>query len=295
MKAFVRLELREIEKPIPNDDEVLIEVRAASINDWDWELLGTSFMNRFFKPTKNILGSDVAGRVEAAGRNVIRFRAGDDVYGDLSGHWGGFAEYVCAREDELAPKPPAMSFVQAASIPQAAMLAHQGLRDLKPGQKVLINGAGGGVGTFGVQLAKIQGAEVTGVDSTAKLAAMRAIGFDHVVDYTKEDVTKRGQRYDLILDVKTKRSVRDFLSILTPNGRYATVGGSMPRLLQTFFVPRVRLVMLKKNRDLATINELFEAGKLEPVIDGPYPFRELPQAMRRFGNAEHIGKIVMAL
>ena len=295
MRAFVRLQLREIEKPVPKDDEVLIQVHAASINDWDWELLGTSFLNRFFHPTNGIVGSDVAGRIDAAGKNVTRFRPGDEVYGDLSGHWGGFAEYVCAREDELAPKPAGMTFAEAAAIPQAAMLAHQGLRDLQPGQRMLINGAGGGVGTFGVQLAKVHGAEVTGVDSTAKLERMRAIGFDHVVDYTKEDVTLRGERYDFILDVKTKRSIRDWTAILEPGGKYATVGGSLPRLLQTFVVPRARLVMLKKNRDLATINELFEAGKLKPVIDGPYAFSELPQAMQRFGEAGHFGKLVIEL
>jgi NADPH:quinone reductase-like Zn-dependent oxidoreductase len=232
MKAVVGLELREVEKPSPGDDEVLIEVRAVSINDWDWELLrGNSFFNRFFKPRGNIVGSDVAGRIEAAGKNVTLFKPGDEVYGDLSGRWGGFAEYVCARETELAPKPPGMTFVQAAAIPQAAMLAHQGLRDLRPGQTLLINGAGGGVGTFAVQLAKVlPGVEVTGVDSAAKLDMMRAIGFDRVVDYTKDDVTTRGELYDLILDVKTSRSVRDFLRILRPGGTYATVGGSMRRL-----------------------------------------------------------------
>ncbi len=301
MKAAVRarlglLEVRDVEKPAPSDDEVLIEVHAASINDWDWALLtDTSLMNRVFKPTRNILGSDVAGRIEAVGKNVMRFRPGDEVYGDLSGRWGGFAEYVCARETELAPKPPGMTFVQAAAIPQAAMLAHQGLGELRPGMKILINGAGGGVGTFAVQLAKVHGAEVTGVDSTAKLDMMRAIGFDRVADYTQEDVTKRGESYDLILDVKTLRSVRDFMRVLKPSGIYRTVGGSMPRLLQTFFVRRVRLVMLKKNKDLAYMNELFEAGKLKPVIDGPYPLSNIAQAMQRFGEARHKGKIVIEI
>ncbi len=238
------LELKEVDKPTPKDDEVLIKVHAVSINDWDWcLLLGTPFINRLIngllKPKKRILGSDIAGRIEAVGKNVKQFHVGDEVYGDLSGDWGGFAEYVCAREHLLALKSASMTFEEAAAIPQAGMLALQGLRDIghiQPGQKLLINGAGGGVGTFGVQLAKLYGVDdVTGVDNSGKLDMMRSMGFDHVIDYTKEDFTKNGQCYDLILDNKMNRSVFDYMRALSPNGIYVTTVGSMARFLQAFF------------------------------------------------------------
>ena len=231
------LQLKEVEKPSPKDDEVLIKVHAVSINDWDLGLLHGDFINRMLngllKPKRKILGSDIAGRIEAAGKNVRQFQPGDEVYGDLSGTWGGFAEYVCTREKTLALKPARMSFEEAAAIPQAAMLAVQGLIDkgqIKQGQKLLINGAGGGVGTFGVQIAKLYGVEVTGVDHTAKLELLRSMGFDHVIDYTKEDFTKNGQHYDLILDAKTNRSMFDYARVLNRNGVYVTVGGLMSRL-----------------------------------------------------------------
>src|SRR2546421_5467351 len=190
------LQVQETEKPYPKDDEVLIKVYAVSINDWDWGLLQGDFINRLLyglvTPRKKILGSDIAGRIEVVGKNVKRFQPGNEVFGDLSGQWGGMAEYVCARENALALKPAGMSFNEAAAIPQAAMLAIQGLRDIgqiQPGQKILINGAGGGVGTFAVQIAKLYGVEVTGVDSSGKLDMLRSMGFDHVIDYTKEDFT----------------------------------------------------------------------------------------------------------
>jgi len=193
------LQLKEVNKPTPKDDEVLIKVYAVSINDWDFGLLQGDFINRLLnglrKPKRQILGSDIAGRIEAVGKNVSKFKTGDEVYGDLSGRWGGFAEYVCASEKMLALKPGSMSFEEASAIPQAALLAVQGLIDkgkIHAGQKVLINGAGGGVGTFGIQIAKLYGVEVTGVDSTNKLQMLRSIGFDHVIDYTKEDFTKTG-------------------------------------------------------------------------------------------------------
>jgi NADPH:quinone reductase-like Zn-dependent oxidoreductase len=306
------LQLKEVEKPIPKDDEVLVEVHAVSINDWDWGLLqGIPFANRMtnglLKPKRVILGSDIAGRIEAVGKNVKQFQPGDQVYGDLSGTWGGFAEYVCAREKALALKPASMTFVEAAAIPQAAMLAIQGLRDkghIQSGQKLLINGAGGGVGTFAVQIAKLYGVEVTGVDSAGKLDMLRSMGFDHVIDYTKEDFTKSGQRYDLILDVKTNRSIFRYIRVLSPRGAYVTVGGSTFRLLQALLVgpcismirkKNVRLVLLKPNKDLAYMNELFEAGKVKPVIDGPYKLSELPEAMRHFGEGKHKGKIVITI
>ena len=306
------LQLQEIEKPIPKYDEVLIKVHAASLNDWDWGLLHGDFINRmmfgFFKPKKKILGSDVAGRIEEVGKNVTRFKIGDEVYGDLSGrNWGGFAEYVCANEKALAPKHPGMSFEDAAAIPQAAMLAIQGLIDkgkIRPGKKLLINGAGGGVGTFAIQIGKLYGEEVTGVDSTAKLNMLRSMGFDHVIDYTKEDFTKNGKCYDLILDVKTNRSVFNYTRALCPHGVYVTVGGNIARILQLillspwiamFLKKHVRLVTLKPNKDLLYVNELFESGKVKPVIDGPYKLSEVPEAFRFFGTAEHKGKIVITM
>ena len=305
------MQLQEIEKPIPKDDEVLVKVYAASLNDWDLGLLHGDFINRLMfgllKPKKKILGSDIAGRIEEVGKNVTRFKIGDEVYGDLSGDWGGFAEYVCANEKALTPKHPGMSFEDAAAIPQAAMLAVQGLIDkgkIRSGQKILINGAGGGVGTFAVQIAKLYGVEVTGVDSAGKLDMLRSVGFDHVIDYTKDDFTKNGSCYDLILDVKTNRSVFNYTRALCANGVYVTVGGNITRLLQGVFLSRwirmflkkhIRLVVLKPNKDLLYINELFESGKVKPVIDGPYKLSEVPEAFRFFGKAEHKGKIVITI
>ncbi|HAQ20017.1 MAG TPA: alcohol dehydrogenase [Prolixibacteraceae bacterium] len=305
------LQINEIEKPFPKDNEVLIKIYAVSINDWDFGLLEGDFVNRMLngllKPKKKILGSDIAGRIEAVGKNVTRFKTGDDVYGDLSGRWGGFAEYSCATEKSLALKPAGMSFIEAAAIPQAAMLAVQGLIDqgkIQPGQKLLINGAGGGVGTFAVQIAKLYGVETTGVDSTGKLDMMRSIGFDYVIDYTREDFTKNDLSYDLILDVKTNRSMFDYLRVLAPNGIYVTVGGSMARLLQALVLGRlisliskkhIRIVALKPNKDLIYMNELFEAGKVKPVIDGPYKLTGFKEAFRIFGKGEHKGKVVITI
>lgn len=305
------LQVKEIVKPVPKDDEILVKVYAVSINDWDWGLLRGDFINRllngFQKPKRQILGSDIAGRIEAVGKNVTRFKIGDEVYGDLSGQWGGFAEYVCANEKAIALKPAGMRFEEAAAIPQAAMLAVQGLIDrgkIKPGQKLLINGAGGGVGSYGVQIAKLYGVEVTGVDSAGKLDMLRSMGFDHVIDYTKEDFTKNGQHYDLVLDVKTNRSVFEYTRSLNRHGVYVTVGGSLGRLLQCFLLgpwismirkKYIRIVALKPNKDLAYINELFEAGKIKSVIDGPYSLDQAADAFRIFANGEHKGKMVITL
>ena len=305
------LQIKEVEKPFPKDDEVLIKVHAVSINDWDLGLLHGDFINRILngirKPKRTILGSDIAGRIEAIGKNISKFKIGDEVYGDLSGRWGGFAEYVCAPEKALALKPAAMSFEEAASIPQAAMLAVQGLIDkgkIHAGQKLLINGAGGGVGTFGIQIAKLYGIEITGVDSTVKLDMLRSMGFDHVIDYTKEDFTKNGQRYDLILDARTNRSMFEYVRALSRGGIYVTVGGSISRLLQALLLgpwisminkKHIRIVSLKTNKDLIFMNELFEAGKIKPVIDGPYKLDEFHEAFRIFDKAEHKGKVVITM
>lgn len=303
------LQLQEIEKPTPKDDEVLVEVRAVSLNDWDLGLLEGDLINRLLngilKPKRQILGSDIAGRIEAVGKKETLFKTGDEVYGDLSGQWGGFAEYVCAPEKSLALKPSGMSFAEAAAIPQAAMLAVQGLIDIgkiQQGQKVLINGAGGGVGTFAVQIAKLYGVEVTGVDSGGKLDMLPSMGFDHVIDYKKEDFTKSARRYDLILDVKTNRSMFDYTRVLGPKGVYVTVGGSLYRLLQALILKplislfsgkHLRIVALKPNKDLNYVNELFEAGKIKPVMDYPFPLHEVPEAFRLFGKGDHKGKVII--
>ncbi len=305
------LELREVEKPAPRDDEVLIRVHAVSLNDWDWGALHGDLVNRLIfgllAPKKQILGSDVAGRIEAVGKDVRQFRPGDDVFGDLSGRWGGFAEYVCARENALTPKPASMSFEQAAAIPQAGLLALQGLRDkgrIRSGQKLLINGAGGGVGTFAIQIARLHGADVTAVDSAEKLDMLRSMGAAHVVDYRREDFTKSGERYDLILDVKTNRSMFDYARALNRNGSYVTVGGSMARLLPALFTgpwiavtqhKRIAVLALKLNKGLAEMKELFESGKVVPVIDRLYELSEVPEAFRHFGEARQKGKVVVTL
>ncbi|MDP4528463.1 NAD(P)-dependent alcohol dehydrogenase [Alkalimonas delamerensis] len=309
------LELSEVKKPIPAKHQVLIKVHAVSINDWDWALLhGSPFIpNRLmvglFKPSI-IVGSDIAGRIEAVGSHVSRFKPGDEVYGDLSGcGFGGFAEFVCAPEDALIRKPPSMSFEQAAAIPQAGMLALQGIRakhSLPPDQKVLINGAGGGVGSIAVQLLKPQGVEVTGVDSAEKLALMRCWGFDQVIDYRAVNFTRNGQRYDLIIDVKTEQSPKDYERALSPGGVYATVGGQLTKLLRIALSglriqrerdKKLRVIGLQANGDLAYFNELFESGHFKPVLDKLYDFTEsdVRQAFQRFGVAAHNGKIVVRL
>lgn len=305
------LELKEIERPVPKDDEVLIKVHAVSLNDWDMGLLEGDFVNRILngirKPKLQILGSDIAGEIEAIGKDVTKFQIGDHVYGDLSGRWGGFAEYVCAGESALAIKPASMSFEQAAAIPQAGMLAVQGLLDkgeLQSGQKLLINGAGGGVGTFAVQIAKLYGSEVTGVDRKEKLEMLLSMGFDHVIDYQKEDFTRNGKQYDLILDVKTNRSLSHYMRALRPYGKYVTVGGSFSRLLPFLILGRVMsmlgnkkiiLVALKTNKDLLYMNELFEAGKIKPVIDGPYTLEDTPRLFKLFNEGFHKGKVVISV
>ena len=306
------LQLQEVEKPYPKENEVLVKVHSVSMNDWDWAKLdGNSLFNRLTsgarQPRHPILGSDIAGRIEAVGKSVSNFKVGEEVYGDLSGRWGGFAEYCCAHEKELALKPASMSFREAAAIPQAAMLAVQGLIDygkIKNGNKILINGAGGGVGTFGVQIAKQYDVEVTGVDHTDKQEMLLAIGFDHVIDYTKEDFTKKEMLYDLILDVKTNKSIFHYLRALNQKGIYVTVGGSLSRLFQTllllpfismFSKKRVRIVMLKPNKDLAYMNKLFEAGKVKPIIDGYYSLAKVPNAFRLFSSGGHKGKIVITV
>jgi len=310
-----QLELREIPKPAPKANELLVRVHASSINSWDWEFLsGKPLINRLLfgllkpKPVKQILGADIAGIVEEIGSEVTRFRPGDSVFGDLWDSWGGFAEYACAGEDQLEAMPENSTFEEAAAVPQAGVLALQAIRKaqrLEPGQKVLVNGAGGGVGTFAVQLAKLAGTDVTAVDSSHKLDVVQAIGADHVIDYRKQDFTKTGQRYDLIVDCQNFRSMIENRRALRPGGTYAMVGGSIPRVYQLWLLNilasftredrKLCLVAEGPNKRLSELKESIDTGKLKPIIDRVYTLKEIPEAMRYFSEGRHKGKIVIAI
>jgi NADPH:quinone reductase-like Zn-dependent oxidoreductase len=307
------LQLKEVARPIPKDDEALVKVHASSLNAADFENLRGVFVVRMVAPRKpmyKILGTDIAGRIVAVGRNVKQFQPGDEIWVDLSAYgWGAFAEYVCVPGNALRLKSASMTFEEAAAYPQAAVLALQNLRDkrqIEPGQKVLINGAGGGVGTFAVQIAKYFGAEVTGVDSTRKLDMLRSIGADHVIDYTQEDFTKSGQRYDLILDVVAYRSIFAYKRALGPTGIFVYVGGSTAAIFQALLLgplisragtKKLGIVMGKPNKkeDLAYLVELFETGKVVPVIDRRYPLSEVPEALRYLEEGHALGKIVITM
>src|SRR5512136_3085321 len=249
------LQLQEIEKPVPKDNEALVKVYASSLNAADLEILKGVFVNRLaapLRPMHKILGTDIAGQIREVGRKVVHFKPGDEIWGDLSFPLGSgaFAEYVCVPEDALRLKPAGMTFEEAAAVPTAGVVALQNLlakKPIQPGQKVLINGAGGGVGTFAVQIAKSLGAEVTGVDSPSKLDMLRSIGADHVIDYTQEDFTKSGQRYDFILDVVASRSIFDYRRALSPKGIFVCVGGSLSAILQAFSLgPLISMTGSKK-------------------------------------------------
>ena len=307
------LQLEEIEKPTPKDHEVLLKVHAASANAGDWHLLrGEPFPVRLMfgllKPRHKILGADVAGRVAAVGRNVSQFQSGDEVFGDISVcGFGAFAEYVCVTENALVLKPANLSFEEAAAVPAAAVTALQGLRkgQIQPGQKVLVNGASGGVGTFAVQIAKSFGADVTGVCSTRNLDRVRSMGADHVIDYTQEDFTQNGQRYDLILAANGYHSIGDYKRALSPNGIYVMTGGSGAQMVQAMFLgPWLSMVGNKKmgnllmkpnKKDLVFVKELLEAGKVVPVIDRRYPLNEVADAIRYLEEGHARGKIVITL
>jgi len=309
------LKLEEVPKPTPRDDEVLIQVHAASANAYDWHLLrGKPFFVRLMgfgllRPKNKILGADIAGRVEAAGRNVQQFQPGDEVFGDISecGN-GGFAEYVCAREDALALKPASMTFEEAAAVPLAAVTALQGLRDkggIQPGKKVLINGASGGVGTFAVQIAKSFGAQVTAVCSTRNVEMVRSIGADQVIDYTQEDFTKTGRRYDLIFAANGYHPISAYKRALRPKGIYVTAGGSGAQIFQAMFLgpwmsttgskKMGSFVMKPAKKDLAFMKELLEAGKVVPVIDRRYTLTEVPEALRYLEEGHARGKVVVTV
>lgn len=306
------LQLKEVAMPTPKDQQVLVKVKAASVNSWDWDMLtGKPYLYRllfgWFKPKLKILGADVSGVVEAVGNSVTHFKKGDEVMGDISSEtWGGFAEYVCANEKYWVLKPASMTHEQAAAIPQAATLALQGLKSrdgLKQGQKVLINGAGGGAGTFAIQLAKLYGAEVTAVDHPSKLDLMKSLGADHVIDYTRENYTENGQRYDRILDFVASQPVWKYKNSLTESGVFVMVGGKITTILQVAFLgalvswrsnKKIGLLMWQpRTQDLEYLNQLFTEAKLTPVIHKTYALEETSQAHWAIGQGTIRGKAVV--
>jgi NADPH:quinone reductase-like Zn-dependent oxidoreductase len=308
------LQIQEVGKPTPKDNQVLLKVHAASVNPLDWHFMrGMPYLMRLQsglnRPKNNFLGVDVAGQVEAVGKDVKEFQPGDEVFGTCD---GAFAEYVCASERELVKKPTNVTFEQAAAVPIAAFTAMQGLRDrgqIKAGQKVLINGAAGGVGTFAVQIAKSFGAVVTGVCSTRNVDMVRSIGADHVIDYTQENFTQSGQRYDLIFDTVGNRSLSDCRRVLDSNGILVLVGGPdkgrllgpLTRSLRGIVLSRFvnqRMVMLlatRRKEDLVVIQKLLGDGKVTPVIDRRYTLSEVPEAIRYLEEGHAQGKVVITL
>jgi NADPH:quinone reductase-like Zn-dependent oxidoreductase len=305
------LQLKDVEKPAPKENEVLIKIHAASVNAYDWHLLTADiFLVRFMgggilKPKYTRLGADIAGRVEAVGKNVKQFKRGDEVFGMVR---GGFAEYTCALEDALALKPSNLSFEAAAAVPMAALTALQGLRDeghIKPKQKVLINGASGGVGTFAVQIAKSFGAEVTAVCSTQNVVQARSLGADYVIDYTKEDFTQNGKQYDLIFAANGYHPLSAYKRALTPNGIYVMAGGSKAQMFQGVLLGKwmsetggrkMGGVSAKRSqKDLIILKELLEAGKIVPAIDKRYSLSEAAEALRYLGEGHARGKVVITM
>lgn len=308
------LELTEVEKPIPLDNQVLVKIHASSVNFGNLVLLkGEPFLARFafglFKPKYSIPGGDISGVIEAVGKDVTQFHPGDEVFGDLSGcGWGGFAEYVAVPEHALALKPANLSFEEAAAVPMAGVTALQSLRDkgkIQSGQKVLINGASGGVGTFAVQIAKSFGAEVTGVCSTRNLDILKSIGADYCLDYTKEEFTQNNTSYDLILGVNGYQPISAYKRALRPNGNFVHVGGSGTQMFQAMVQgPWVSMTGKQKigtflqranQKDLVFMKELLEADKVKPIIDRSYKLSELPEAFRYFEEGHAQGKVVITV
>jgi NADPH:quinone reductase-like Zn-dependent oxidoreductase len=303
------LRLEEVAKPRPGEDEVLVQVHAVSINSWDWDMLTGKpleyrLFSGFFKPRhKGIHGCDIAGKVATIGKKVDQFQVGDDVFGDLSDSgWGAFAEYTCAGEDQISRKPAGMTFAEAACLSHGGNLAVQGLIDygnIQSGQKVLINGGGGSTGTLAIQIAKVFDADLTAVDRVDKFDLMHSLGADHLIDYAKEDFTRNGGQYDLILDVNTTRPIDDYQRALRPNGTYVTVGGSTLRILQLVLFSKLagrrnlHMVAYKANKDLPYLVDLFETGRLRPVIDRCFPLEKTADAFRYYGEGGFKGKIVI--
>src|SRR5918994_434277 len=336
MKAIVQdnygspdvLELREIDKPVVKDDEVLVRVHAASVHPDVWHVVrGRPYALRLMgagllRPKNSVPGTDVAGYVESVGKNVTQFRQGDEVFGEtIKGYqWtngGAYAEFASAPEGALAPKPANTTFEQAATVPTSGLITLQNLPDegrLQPGQSVLVNGAGGGVGALAVQIAKAYGANVTGVDDTAKLEMVRSLGADRLIDYTQEDFTQSGERYDLIFDIPGNRPFSDCRRVLTPNGKYVLIGhdrfgqgagrwlGSLPRVLKLVVLspfvsqlPPPNFSMPNKKDSMALLRELLKAGKLTPVVDRTYPLGEVPEAIRYLEEGRARGKVVITV
>jgi NADPH:quinone reductase-like Zn-dependent oxidoreductase len=306
------LRLMDVPTPAPKDNEVLVKVHAVSLNLSDWETLRGkplySRLNGPFRPRRHILGSDIAGRVEQTGGEATLFQPGDDVFADILSYMGGFAEYVCVPQSVLARMPSGMTYAQAAALPQAGAIALQGIREkglVRPGEKVLINGAGGGSGMYAVQLAKLDGAEVTGVDNGEKLEFMRSLGADHVIDYTREDFTRNGRTYDLILDLAAYRPVSAYDRALAPGGRYFCVGGSMATLLRVLLIgswtgrgagKKIRVLAVRLGvRHLAPIIELCQEGKISTIIDRRFRLSEAPEALRYLGEGHAKGKVVVSI
>jgi len=308
--------LQDVAKPALGDNEVLIKIHAAAVNPADWHTMrGAPFLarlaNGLFKPRHPGLGADLAGRVEAAGKNATRFQIGDEVFGCMSlNKMSGFAEYASVHEDSLALKPAMTTFEQAAAVPLAALTALQGLHDygkIQPGQKVLVNGASGGVGTFAVQIAKSLGAQVTGVCSTQNLELVRSIGADQVVDYTQADFTQNGESYDLIFDTVGNRSMADLMRALNPNGICVVAGfTTLPRLFLLMLLGpwlsktgSKKIVLMsvatERQKDLLTLKKLLETGKIVPVIEKCYPLGETSEALRYLETGHARGKVVIAM
>lgn len=304
------LRLTDVDTPVPSGNEVLVNVRAVSLNASDWEgLRGKPLYARLgglFRPRRHVLGSDIAGTVVATGSDVTLFQPGDDVFADILNYLGGFAEYVCVPQNVVERMPNGMTYEDAAALPQAGAIALQGIRDkghVQSGQKVLINGAGGGSGMYAIQLAKLHSAEVTGVDNSEKLEFMRSMGADHVIDYTREDFTRKGRTYDLILDMAAYRSVFAYKRSLAPGGRYLYVGGSAATLLQVLLLgplmgrgKKIRLLPVRLGaKHLAPFIELCQEGKISTVIDRRYPLSEVPEALRYLGEGHAKGKVVITV
>jgi NADPH:quinone reductase-like Zn-dependent oxidoreductase len=296
------LRVTEIDTPVPERDEVLVQVRAVSVNASDYEgLTGKPMYSRIgglWRPRHPVLGSDVAGRVEAVGPDVTEFASGADVFGDLLSLMGGFAEYVCVPAKLLAPMPPGMSHEEASCLPQAGAIALQGMRTVTPGQDVLINGGGGGTGTYAIQLAKMRGATVTAVDNAEKLDYVRSLGADEVIDYRQTDFTRTGKAYDLILDLAGYRSPRAYRRALKPGGRYLFVGGSVRTLLGILLLggKRVRLLVVKLGVAHAMpMAQLCLSGDVTTHIDRRFTLAEVPEALRYHGDGHARGKVVITV
>ncbi|MFT5884404.1 MAG: NADPH:quinone reductase-like Zn-dependent oxidoreductase [Arcticibacterium sp.] len=316
MKAFVYkkygkpeevLELTDIEKPTPKEHEVLIKIKSTTINDYDWCMVSGrpklyKLLFGLFKPKHTIPGMELSGIVEAIGSKVQNFNVGDAVFGDISEFgFGTFAEYIVINEKAVIPKPPNISFEEAASMPHALMLARQALKSVGKHQKVLINGGGGGVGTFGLQIAKQHDCEVTGIDSAEKLEMMKSLGYDQVFDYQQMDFTKTGEQYDFILDCKSKKSAFAYAQALKSMGKYVSIGGDLNSLFSVLFIGKIISIFSNKTIGLLALKandglkEVSRDLNLKCQLDGPHTFEDIPKLIQYFGDGKHKGKVVVTI